>query len=272
MCSKKKGYLLLIIIGILIISLGLAACAEPSTTETSLSFATTTQSIITTLAQTIPTTIAVTSLPISTTSKPPLFTAELTVVPSSGENAVLFFNNTNGFEKFSCNVELHATDGSFISTTQVISDFVPPKTHLITRLPPSFFPPKGMSPSDVTNGLTITSLQIYNVTNYPQFASMTLKNLVLSPVNTSNNTYTLTGRLYNNGQQFSPMYTRIQILKRSTDSNLILVGEDAYGITVPPTGEFVDFSIQLSDSITIIDSANGIIDGEIPIVIQSSVP
>ena len=56
----------------------------------------------------------------STINKLPQYTAEIIITPQ-GQNDVLFTNNMDNYYEFTCDVRLHAADGSFIKDAQITS-------------------------------------------------------------------------------------------------------------------------------------------------------
>lgn len=227
----------------------------------------------------------------ATTSLP--YAAEIVSIPSwrnSEQTGVLFSNNTGNFLKLSCTVRQHAPDGTYLSEVKVTSDFIPPKSHFVSVLS-----------LEAITGLTINDLRMESVPSQSMlhFILVTVNNITMTTTDVSGNLAvpkfsngkaipTLNGKLLNTGTEtfgetgtgqegfFTPTIIRIQILKRTANGGLTLVGdvdtqhyhENASISPIPPPNENGKFSIALWDNITITDSAKAIIDGEINVVAQ----
>jgi len=237
--------------------------------------------------------------PTSATTSPP-YTAEIIYIPSWRDyvqTGVLFSNNTGDFIKLSCTVREHAPDGTYLAEITVTSDFILPQKHFVAWLS-----------SDTITGLTVSNLQVVNVPTMPHFILATMNNITITTTDTGTNlSYsrvsngeaipTLHGKLLNIGTEtfgetgtgqenwFTPTFIRVQILKRTANGGLTLVADlDTQHVNlahfpqnpkgmnyinpIPPPNESINLTTLLWDNITIIDSAKGIIDGEINILAQ----
>jgi hypothetical protein len=227
--------------------------------------------------QTTPITIQVPSpiLTSTTTDEAPEFTADIiTLNDPYYSNGILFYNGTDHFQQLSCIIRQHDTDGSFISDENVNSGFIAPHSHLVTVL------------SDhILHSPTIVDLQPAQMPTW-QFATLVIKDIDIETIadwsgsqrdsygRPIGQTTFLVGTLLNpSGLPFSWDAITLQILIPTPNGTLTLLQIGSVysnpikgtAAPIPPQGESVKIYIPLTQSVTIKDSANAIIDGEINI-------
>lgn len=281
----------------------LASCNQEQPTKSITTTSTHPTSRVITPTSATPTSIP-SPKPIPNTSSPAIalpFTADFTVVhnyrnTAKDRYAVIVYNNTNVYQKFSCTVRQRDTKGNFLSDYTLNTNYVSPKSHLISTLP-----------DGMTSDLSINNPHILAIpaNQTPQFVNVIISNIQIQTAKDQNkkDVIVLSGTLLNVGNvnpngafeasNLTPKSINLQIMTRRSDGNFNLAygglplssetyamnvsgfqGSTGYGTyttqcIMPPPKEKVQFFVPLWQSITIMDAEHATINGEITIVASS---
>lgn len=215
------------------------------------------------------------TMPYSTTTEmsipqqSPLFTANIAKLNNpSGSKFVymIFYNGSQDYCTISCDVRQRDSNGNYLSDCHINSNWLlSPKSHAISSFSQPLLP----------NGeFTISNLNVNIASPTPRLAKITLKDIIKTY--TTDGIY-LSGTLLNNDTNITPEFIKVQILKHMPDGSFTIAfgnyspngttnePKNQFGGIIPPPNEKVSFAILLYEDITILDSKNALIDGEINI-------